>query len=157
MPPVSDGASQREQVEAKRSLCDESSPTLKAHRPPETPSMQQVVEGGRVSESRAPSIAHAAAREDDMEGPEKEGGSGSQQRYGWSPEERSKKSPRSPSRAPLYLDGEELIVPDPALSLLFCQCLRTVSVRPPDLDDGSEDVSWDQFVQVCIDCGAVKK
>jgi len=157
VPPVSDAASQREQVVAKRSLCNESSPSLKAHHPPETPSIQQVAEEGRVSESRAPSVAHAAAREDDKGGSGKEGGSGSHLRYGWSPEERGKKSPRSPSRAPLYLDGEELIVPDPALSLLFCQCLRTVSVRPPDLDDGSEDVSWDQFVQVCIDCGAVKK
>jgi len=59
----------------------------------------------------------------------------------------------SPLRGQLFLDGEELIVPDPALGLLNCACTRTVSVCPPWPADKSARVAG--FVDVCIDCGAV--
>jgi hypothetical protein len=53
-----------------------------------------------------------------------------------------------PLQGQLFLDGVELVVPDPALHLLNCQCVRTVSVRMADNPDGD-------FVDVCIDCGAL--
>jgi len=59
-----------------------------------------------------------------------------------------------PLRGQLYLDGEELVVPDPALSLLTCKCSRLVSVRPPGTSE--DEPGWDEFVEVCIDCGAVQ-
>ena len=57
-----------------------------------------------------------------------------------------------PLQGQLFLDGLELIVPDPALGLLNCACLRMVSVRPPAADGSA---GGDAFVDVCIDCGAV--
>lgn len=60
-----------------------------------------------------------------------------------------------PLQGQLFLDGEELVIPDPALGLLNCACERTVSVRPP-IPQGAASGSWvDDFVDVCIDCGAV--
>jgi hypothetical protein len=60
-----------------------------------------------------------------------------------------------PLQGQLFLDGEELVIPDPALGLLNCACERTVSVRPPT-PQGASSGSWvDDFVDVCIDCGAV--
>ena len=53
-----------------------------------------------------------------------------------------------PLQGQLFLDGVELVVPDPALHLLNCQCVRTVSVRMADNAEGD-------FVDVCIDCGAL--
>lgn len=58
-----------------------------------------------------------------------------------------------PLQGQLFLDGVELIVPDPALGLLNCACLRKVSVRPPAADGRAG--GQDSFVDVCIDCGAV--
>ena len=55
-----------------------------------------------------------------------------------------------PLQGQLYLDGEELIVPDPALGLLNCPCERTVAVCHPAEIPGSS-----AFVDVCIDCGQV--
>ena len=57
-----------------------------------------------------------------------------------------------PLQGQLFLDGVELIVPDPALGLLHCACLRKVSVRPPTPDGGAD---CQGFVDVCIDCGTV--
>lgn len=57
-----------------------------------------------------------------------------------------------PLQGQLFLDGLELVVPDPALGLLNCACLRMVSVRPPTADGSA---GGDAFVDVCIDCGAV--
>lgn len=55
-----------------------------------------------------------------------------------------------PLQGQLYLHGEELIVPDPALALLHCLCERTVAVCHPAEIDGAP-----AFVDVCIDCGNV--
>ena len=52
----------------------------------------------------------------------------------------------------LFLDGEELIVPDPALGLLNCLCERTVAVCHP-----AESALGHAFVDVCIDCGQVHR
>jgi hypothetical protein len=60
--------------------------------------------------------------------------------------------PVPPLQGQLFLDGVELIVPDPALGLLNCACLRKVSVRPPTPDG---DAGCQGFVDVCIDCGTV--
>ena len=64
------------------------------------------------------------------------------------PEQESAKPRSAPLKGQLFLDGEELVMPDPALYLLHCQCRRTVSMVPPD---------GTGLVNVCIDCGSTHK
>jgi len=59
---------------------------------------------------------------------------------------------QTPLQGQLFLDGEELIVPDPALGLLNCLCERTVAVCHP-----AESALGHAFVDVCIDCGQVHR
>ena len=59
---------------------------------------------------------------------------------------------QTPLEGQLFLDGEELIVPDPALGLLNCRCERAVAVCHP-----AETGLGHAFVDVCIDCGQVHR
>jgi hypothetical protein len=57
------------------------------------------------------------------------------------------KDPPTPIKGQLFLDGEELIMTDPAVHLLNCSCQRSVSIRHPD----------GRFVSACIDCGRMEE